>query len=117
MTDFDEDLGGEAVPGDLPYDASDPVQVAEAKTAEGRREKRLKQTLVGILSVKDGREWVWELLSNTGMYQQSFVRGEPESTAFNEGKRSIGNLILAAIVAADPQAFVTMMKEFGGKNG
>jgi hypothetical protein len=117
VTDFEEPLDPQPEPGDLPYDASDPVQVAEAKTAEGRREKRLKQTLVGILSVKDGREWIWELLSNTGMYQQSFVRGEPESTAFNEGKRSIGNLVLTQIVSADPQAFVTMMREFGGKNG
>jgi hypothetical protein len=114
VTDFEEPLDPQPEPGDLPYDASDPVQVAEAKTAEGRREKRLKQTLVGILSVKDGREWIWELLKTTHMFETSFVQGQPDSSAFREGERNVGLRVMAGIVAADPQAYIVMTKEFGG---
>lgn len=113
MADLEEPR--DEIPADeLPDNAADETQVVARKRAAGRRDQRLRNTLVGILSVRDGREWVWDLLERCNVYSQSFVQGEPDATAFNEGRRSVGNRLLAEIVRADPQAMITMMKEFGG---
>lgn len=89
-------------------------RVVEARNRDMvRRDRRIRATLAGMLTNRDVREWLWDHLTACNVYQQSFVQGEPDSTAFNEGKRSIGNRLIAAIVAADPASYVTMMKESG----
>lgn len=99
---------------DLPDNAADPKAVAQRQTQAGRRDKRLDATLEGILSLPQGREWIWELLGFCRVYHQSFVQGEPDSTAFNEGRRSVGNKLLGDIVRVSPAHYLTMMKEAKG---
>lgn len=90
-------------------------RVVEARNRDmKRREKRIRTTLAGMLTNRDVREWLWDHLTACNVFSQSFVQGEPDSTAFNEGKRSIGNRLISEIVLADPAAYVTMMKENGG---
>lgn len=101
-------------PLDLPDNAADPESVARRKTEAGRRDKRLDATLQGIMSVQHGREWIWDLLGFCRVYHQSFVQGEPDSTAFNEGRRSVGNKLLADIVRIAPETYIAMMKEAKG---
>ena len=117
MSDLEEDQPSSLSPEDLPDNAADKKSVARKKAESGRRDKRLQATLVGILSIKDGREWIWALLESCNVFSQSFVQGEPESTAFNEGKRSVGNRLLAEITSGAPEAFVQMMKESKQYNG
>ena len=113
MTD-EEAQPQDIAPHDLPDDAANPEAVARRKTEAGRRDKRLDATLEGILSLPQGREWIWDLLGFCRVYHQSFVQGEPDSTAFNEGRRSVGNKLLADIVRVSPTHYLAMMKEAKG---
>lgn len=72
------------------------------------REARLD--LQQVLATPRGRRWVWRVLSLARIYEQSFT-GDPLTTAFNEGRRAVGNQILAELNEAAPDAFVSMIRE------
>ena len=42
-----------------------------------------------MLSEREGREWVWDLLSRGHVFATSFVVGQPDATAFSEGERNL----------------------------
>ena len=98
---------------DEPYDASDQEQVNEAKRAAGRRRKEDQGIVRMILATAPGRRWLREKLVRTHMYSTSFS-DDPYRTAFQEGERNIGLMLVAEAVAADAEKYVLMMKEGGG---
>lgn len=64
-----------------------------------------------ILKSAYGQRFMWRLLSRCGVLHQSFVAGSPDATAFNEGRRSIGNALLAEVLEIRPEAYVEMTKK------
>jgi hypothetical protein len=111
---LDEDVpqtDTDIAPRDLPDNAGDPEQVARRKTEAGRRDRRLRDTLGGILSIPDGREWILALLADCNVFEMSFVIGSPDMTAFNEGKRAVGNKLLTEITETFPDLYIKMMRE------
>ncbi len=111
---LDEDVSQtdtDIAPRDLPDNAGDPEQVARRKTEAGRRDRRLRDTLGGILSIQDGREWIWSLLADCNVFEMSFVIGSPDMTAFNEGKRAVGNKLLNEITNNFADLYVKMARE------
>jgi hypothetical protein len=44
------------------------------------------------------------------VFQQSLVPDNMYITSFNEGRRSIGNTLLAQVIRLDPDAYLLMMK-------
>lgn len=56
-----------------------------------------------------GRRFVRRLLDP--MLGSSFVPGAPESTAFNEGRRSLALALLAEIQRVTPQQYAVMRRE------
>lgn len=93
-----------------PYDAGNFEDVKQAlkkhKLLEDTRETGLRQ----ILSTAEGRAFLWYLLERCGVYQSSFS-ADALTMAFNEGRRDIGNFILAAIHHVNPVAYLTMTQE------
>lgn len=97
-----------------PFDASNPDQVKEREREVSRRERDNREVLLSLLSTPGGRNWMWQILDGCNVFSQSFVPGiEQYSTVFNEGRRSIGNEILAAVTRASPEAVVQLLKERG----
>jgi hypothetical protein len=92
------------------FDASDPKQVQDRKTALGRQRVTDEQVVKLLLSTEPGRSWVWRQLEFCHVFAQSFD-GEALGTAFNEGQRSVGLRLIGEVTRADPEAYVLMMRE------
>jgi hypothetical protein len=108
-------IGGSLHPAnEEAYDASDPKQVEKKRLAKARWEKDSREVLAQLMSSPNGRRWMWEeILSPAGIYSISYVTGDAMGTAFNEGKRNIGNRTLALIIKTCPQEYLLMQQEAG----
>lgn len=88
--------------------------------AERQRRRELKKAkalqaqdfavIQSIMAYAPGRDWMRRKLEVACVFHQSFT-GDALTTAFNEGRRSMGNMILAELMGACPEAYITMMKE------
>lgn len=88
----------------------DEETVAPRKNkARDKREKELND-LRELLKTYGGRAFLWRVLTQTGLYRQSFTGDEP-TTYFNEGKRRIGLWLLDEIFSADKGMFNRMQNE------
>jgi hypothetical protein len=94
-----------------PFDASDPDQVRKRDLAAKRREKQHRDAIMALLSTQAGRSWVFSLLESCQMFSSTFVRGEPDSSAYNEGRRSVALQIWMALEAVSPEQLALMRKE------
>ena len=68
------------------------------------------ENLRSILKLKYGREFLWRFLSKCGVFRQSLEPDNMYITAFNEGRRSIGNALLTQVIRLNPEAYLLMMK-------
>lgn len=94
-----------------PYDASDPVAVnRERKKAARIRRDRL-EFVKAMMDLPQGRAWVNDLLVACHMWSPSFTPGDPHATSFKEGERNAASRILADIMAAAPDQYITMVRE------
>lgn len=80
-----------------------------------KRRLREQSDLRKVLDMREGRRLIWKILSLSGVFAQSFVTpsldlgGESHClTNFNEGKRSVGNLIYKDI---PPEVELAMKRE------
>ncbi len=93
------------------YDSSDPEQVNEARKKSGRRKRANLDFVKAILTVPEGREWLYRLLLACDVFRQPWTRGDPDGTAFRCGKLDVGYQLLADAEKADPDGFNLMRKE------
>lgn len=63
-----------------------------------------------LLSTESGRRIVWKILGDCGTFMQTAVHSG-SWTYFNEGRRSIGTLLLNQIMEVRPEAYTEMTKE------
>ena len=82
----------------------------ERSEKERRRRDREVADLKKVLSIPEGRRFIWKLMSESGVFRTSFTGNS--STFFNEGRRDIGLLILNEVMASKPEAFTQMQREF-----
>lgn len=75
-----------------------------------RMRKRDIEDLRSILKTVYGRRFVWRMMGLAGVFRQSFIAGEADSTAFNEGRRSIGNTLLSEVLEVKPESYTEMAK-------
>lgn len=92
----------------MTYDASDPAQIAKAeKEAEDRA-----RDLDYILKEPRGRRFLYELIYDTcHVGRLSHIPGDSDSTAFNEGARSVGEALLEAIRVRSKPLYLKMLEE------
>lgn len=95
-----------------PFDANDPVDIAEAeKSASQARSKKLR-IVEAIMSSEDGRAWMFDLLgSNCHIFSDNPMRDTPERNGRFEGERAVGLRVLEEIMAAAPEMFWKMRCE------
>lgn len=83
-----------------------------AKAAEEERLRREREAndLRWVLSTKQGRRFMWRLLSEAGVYRLSF-NTNAATMAFNEGARNIGLGLVTSITEACPDLYAQMRAE------
>ncbi len=77
-----------------------------AKLADAQRQ----QVITGLMSTTFGREWMWDVLSRCHCFSTTF-NGDALASAFAEGQRAIGLSLLADIMLACPDQYITAMRE------
>lgn len=90
--------------------AADPHTIDEQKRSADFAAAEARLDLRQVLSTPRGRRFVWRMLSMARIYEQSFT-GDALTTAFNEGRRAVGNQLLAELNETAPDAFITMLQE------
>lgn len=98
---------------DSRFSPDDVEQEIAERQAQAQRDaikrQRDEDDLKWVLSDKRGRRLMASVLAVTGLYRGSFT-GNSE-TFFREGQRSVGLQVLERINAADPEAYLKMLKE------
>lgn len=101
----------------LVKNAGDPDQVKEAARKVRTREDRYEDALKGLMSLPEGRLVLGTILERAGVYTQSFVDHNEGRTAFNEGRRAIGNQLLGEVINASEEHYLVMVRELKKLNG
>jgi len=91
--------------------SASPRDVRKARQKERLTDERDQKDLRDVLSTIQGRRFVWKQLVEAGCFRLSFVQGEPDTTALNEGRRSLGLKLMADIHALDPALYTQMARE------
>ena len=94
----------------MPYNAGDRKDVRRAEKAARLSAVQRQSAVEGIMSVVGGRHWMHDILVSCHCFATTFT-GDPYTTAYNEGQRSVGLLLLADIMQACPDNYVLMMRE------
>lgn len=64
-----------------------------------------------VMQSNEGMRFLWKLLGDCGIYEQSFVFNSERLTAFNEGRRSIGLWLQVEMSQAAPELHVEMIQK------
>mgnify|MGYP001561964717 CR=1 FL=1 len=95
--------------------AADQRSVRKAKQRERQERDQELKDLRDVLSTRQGRRFIWRTLTLAGVFRLSFVPGEPEETAFNEGRRSLGLSLMADVHEIDAAQYIQMANEANGE--
>ncbi len=95
----------------LPDDTGDVKQVNKKKTKRKAKRDQEIEDLRRILDMAGGRNFIWRILSECGIYGTSFSGEYPFTMAYKEGKRQMGLWTLEEVFDADPHTYALMQKE------
>jgi hypothetical protein len=83
---------------------------AEHAAEERRRRQEEISDLCKVMGSKEGRRFMWRLLSDAGVYRLSF-NTDAAVMAFNEGNRNAGLKHLTDMMTACPHLYALMLDE------
>lgn len=101
-------------PARPPFDPGDHKQVQDRTRQSKDRQREADAAIKAFMSHRDGRAWVWDLLSACGLYRMSARAGDAHMTYFHEGERNVGLRLLVQLQRACPQHYATMNQENAG---
>lgn len=90
--------------------AADRKSIRAKEKSSKLADQNRREVLVGIMSTTFGREWIWNLLERAHIFRTSFTP-DPYLTAFNEGERNQGQLLLNDIMEACPDLYILAQRE------
>lgn len=93
------------------YDASDKRSVNTARKKKARKEKQRLEVVEAIMGQPQGRAFMYDYLTRCSTFTTPFVAGQPDTSAFNAGRQSIGHDLQADIMAAAPETYWLMVNE------
>jgi len=93
------------------YNADDPKQVNRARKKAAREKLQHDEVIRGIMSVKEGRKWIYHILEFSCMFGNPIASGDPYSTYANIGMANIGKMIWSEVEDAAPEFCTLMLKE------
>lgn len=97
-------------------DPFDPLAEEAATEEQAVAERQLRALEVTdfkwLMAHRQGRRFIWRLLSMTGLNSNPFRMGSPEGdVAFRCGEQNIGQRIMAEIHTLCPEHYTTMVGE------
>lgn len=93
-----------------PYDAGDEKDVAKARRKAHNESKQEISDLHAIMNTAAGRRTMWRLLSNCGIYHESYS-SDPLLMANREGSRKIGLQYVVLLTTHCLEKYQLMEKE------
>ncbi|RAU21085.1 hypothetical protein CU669_15120 [Paramagnetospirillum kuznetsovii] len=95
------------------FNAADPEKVQARTKTEKQKAYARDRAFLALMNTQDGRAWVWNILSGCQVYGTSFHPSNAQ-TAFNEGKRNVGLILMADVHRLCPDLYPLMVKEANG---
>lgn len=93
------------------YTIQGDAELREARRLkEGKEREEWLAAFRKVLAAKEGRAFVWRLLSWTGVYRSTFSN-QPLDMAYAEGIRSVGLKLLADVQEASVEMYDLMTRE------
>ena len=99
-----------------PYDASDPKAIKKAQEAVAQRDEERRQVAAAVLGSMQGREWLYQLLRDTGLFKDLTITPSEYANGYSNGRRDVGFSLMRALGRADPVNFAALLVE-NDKNG
>jgi hypothetical protein len=96
-------------------DLSDPLDVRKRNREVAVAAKRRQEMVMAIMSMPQGREFVWEVLEWCRPFVNPF-KYDALATAFACGEMNIGQRLIAAIQPACPDLYMQMTTEAGERD-
>lgn len=96
-------------PRDLVRNAADPDQVKRAERRERKLEELFRAALVATLATEAGRAVCWGLLERAGVYRSIWTPNA--EIHYRAGRQDFGHELMALILAADEDLYLTMERE------
>lgn len=91
------------------YDAGNREHVKQSKLHSKFRRKQELADLAFVLSSREGRRFMWRILTHCKVYQSIW---EPSAKIhYNAGRQDVGHYLQSEILSADPQAYIKMINE------
>ena len=84
-------------------------RVEKNDLAKHDRDRELSD-LKAVMRTPEGRRLVWRLLELSGVYRLSY-QGNKDDAVFNDGRRSIGLVLMADLHEHCPELYNTMAKD------
>lgn len=99
-------------------DLGDQSQVDKLSAQGKKRATARKNVLRTIMSTTEGRQYMWDELSDAGVFTQAIAFGTAgaQQLYFTEGKRSRGLKLLTELTVHFPEMYVRMQRENSGIN-
>jgi len=92
------------------YNAGERQHVRQAAKVARIADRQQREFITNLMSAVAGRAWLFSLLEACHVFATSHT-ANALNTAFAEGERNIGLLILNDVMAACPDQYVVMMRE------
>jgi len=93
-----------------PYDANDPVQVADARKKSGRKKKEKRENYTSLLETEKGRGFLWDFCA-CAVTGDPVVPGCVHSTYFNLGQDRKARELFKELLRVSPEFTAIMVKE------
>lgn len=88
-------------------------ELEKKKAIEDRNKRKADRDLTDlkkVLSLVEGRRFIWRLLSDAGVFRSSF-NANALAMSFSEGNRNLGLVVLNEILKVSPASFTQMQRE------
>src|SRR6266403_5620180 len=94
----------------MTYDASDRKSIRKAEKASRLADRARQEVIVNLMSTTFGRAWLWDILTSCHVFGQT-LSPHPLMPAFAEGRRAVGLALLADVMSACPDQYITAARE------
>lgn len=93
------------------YDASDPEAIKKAEAAANLRLEQRRQVADMVLNSKPGREWLFSMLKDTGVFVDPVLTDNEYANGYAAGQLHTGMSMLRMFCRSNPEKFGLMVKE------
>lgn len=90
-----------------------PIErIARNKRVQQKKDLVTREAVIrALMSQRDGRRFLWLQLEEANVFAQTFIPGQPDTTAFAEGRRSLGLRLLVDVTKWTPADYMRMTQE------